>query len=136
MTRDEFAAMLKGREYGSELSREEEKLAESLGLLVVTGASDDLTEFYGAFRDEAGAGDKTTHLITRKGLIPEHNDCECDYCGFKEIKKGASKILARFDHKGYSWFISTELPFAVFDIVEDDTKYCRGIVINVKDIPA
>jgi len=52
MTAAEFAEMLNGREYGNELTRNEEAMAKEYGLVVAYGASDDLMEFGGAICDE------------------------------------------------------------------------------------
>lgn len=136
MTRDEWAAKLNGCEYGDEIDRKEAAKAKADGVLIVYGASDDLTEFAGAFNDEAGAYDGATHLITRKGLIPPHGDCDCDHCGYENFVKKASTIEALWcAEEGYSWTFATAIPHATFEVTEDDEPYCRGIVIDVKDIP-
>lgn len=54
MTLKEFAKMLDGREYGGEITKEEEALAKELGFVVVFGYSDDNAELRGAIDDETG----------------------------------------------------------------------------------
>lgn len=49
--------MLNGREYGDEITREEEAMAKAHGLVVVFGYSDDNMEFCGAITDEVGCYD-------------------------------------------------------------------------------
>lgn len=135
MTREELAAKLNGREYGSEIGKTEEKLAKEAGLVVVFGYSDDNVEFRGAFDDEIGAWNGTTVLITKAGPIPEH-DCDCEYCGYKTLIATAASVEAVWNDNGIPWEMKTALPHSVFEIVEDGEPFCRGIVIDVKDIPA
>jgi len=135
MNMHEAAAELHGNEYGREGSRDLWASMKASGLVAIFGASDDLTEFRGAIYDEAGAGEVTEHRLTQKGL-PE-NDCDDSDCPYfrKLLKNIPVAVTARWDHEGYSWFIETDLPHAPFDIVEDDEKYCRGVVIALADLP-
>jgi hypothetical protein len=139
MTKEELAALLNGRGYGSEITPEEEALAKESGLLVIFGASDDLTELRGAVCDEAGAYNGATHRIDAKGFLPEwdsvdHDDEEECRAYFARDGKGG-EVRAKWAEDGYSWVIETDLPHATFDITEDDEAYCRGIVIAVSDLP-
>ena len=59
----EFAARLNGREYRSEITKDECAEAKSAGLVVVFGASDDLIEFGGALHGEGGCFDGGTFLL-------------------------------------------------------------------------
>ena len=54
MTMETLAAILDGREIGSEITKAEADQAKAAGLVVVFGASDDLMEFRGAIYDEIG----------------------------------------------------------------------------------
>ena len=56
MTKKELAEKLNGRQYGDSFEDVLEDAKQS-GLVMVTGASDDLMEFAGAFRDEGGCFD-------------------------------------------------------------------------------
>lgn len=69
MKKEELAAMLNGREYRNEITREEAAEAKAAGLVVVYGASDDLMEFEGAIRDELGCYDGGTAFVDKKGLL-------------------------------------------------------------------
>ena len=134
MTKEELAALLNGREYRKEITREEEAAAKAAGLLVIFGASDDLTELRGAINDEAGAWDGATHRIDHEGFVPDwesvdHDDEDACAAYFK--RKGSGVMVeAKCDWKGYSWWIETDVPHATFDILEEDEPYCRGIVID------
>jgi hypothetical protein len=137
MTPKEFAEMLHGREYRSEITKEEQRIAADNGLVIVTGYSDDNMEFYGAFRDEVSCFDGGDAFIAHDdpfvGLI--ENRCDCDDCPYyKKIKQAARKITAVWYTEGYSWIYKTDIPHVTFDIVEGDDLYCRGIVFAVSDI--
>lgn len=110
-------------------------------MIVVLGASDDLIEFHGAFRDEAGAGDEEVIIISEKGILekPIHDDMdeedfEEQFLEYVESKKRGNKIVSFWDTEGYSWCYGTDLPHATFEIFEDGEKYCRGMVIDIKDL--
>jgi len=133
MTKEELAAKLNGREYGSILSHQEGMDAERDGLVVVFGYSDDNVEFRGAIYDEVDAYDGTTVKINRRGVVQRHT-CDCKYCGYKG--PGGEKIKAQWcEVEWYSWTFETEIPHATFDIMEDGETFCRGIVIDVRDLP-
>lgn len=53
MTKKELAERLNGRQYGDSFEDVLEEAKQS-GLVIVTGALDDLMEFEGAIRDEGG----------------------------------------------------------------------------------
>lgn len=131
MTKEELATLLNGRQYGEEITPEEEAEAKAAGLVVIFGASDDLMEFRGAINDEAGVYDGTTVYLTPKGLLAN----ECGHAGcpyFEEIREAITVIIeALWDSEGYSWVYETEMPHATFDILEGDEKYCRGIVVEL-----
>lgn len=131
-TKEELAKRLNGRPYGAEMRKEEEAAAARDGLVVVFGASDDLMEFRGAICDEAVCNDGWDILVNRLGPVEGHEDCECQYCSFSP--ESFETIKAIWDKDGYSWTYKTKIPHATFDIIEDDTKYCRGIVFELADM--
>jgi hypothetical protein len=59
----EWADRLNGRQYRGELTRSEGDQANTDRVLIVYGASDDLTEFDGILWDEAGAYNGATLAI-------------------------------------------------------------------------
>lgn len=133
MTKEELAAKLNGREYGKEISKIEKMQAEEFGLVVVFGYSDDNIEFTGAIDDEFGCCNGGTAYLHRAGLFENCED-ECQYS--KAAKAKCAQIRAVWDSGGYSWTYKTEIPHAVFDILEDGEKYCRGIVFDMMDLPS
>lgn len=130
-TLKEVAALLDGREYGSEVTTEEAQQLKKDGFTVVFGYSDDCVEFRGAIYDEASLfeGGKI-YLSGFEGLL--HNDCEDDRCPyFKRLRKDTQYIEAFWDSEGYSWtFDFPGVAYETFDIMEDGEKYCRGIVFE------
>lgn len=115
MTKEQLASMLNGRQYGEEITREEEKLAKESGLVVIFGASDDLCEMRGAIYDEFDCYDG--------------GDIECEeYPG---------KLRAIWcPESGGSWGYETDLLYVEFRIYEDDELYCVGIVVELKQCQA
>ena len=111
-------------EYCKELRRE--------GIVVVRGYSDDLVEFDGAISDEFGAGE---YYLNSKGLI--RSECEDDRCPYFEkiLKEATYYIKTQWcEVEDYAWAYDTNIPHAVFDVMEDEDKYCRGIVFKLKDL--
>jgi hypothetical protein len=51
------------------------------------------------------------------------------------LEKAATIEALWCKENGYSWTYKTAIPHAAFDIMEDKLKYCRGIVIALKDLP-
>lgn len=135
MTKEELAQKLNNREYGEEITDAEEKAAKQAGLVVLFGYSDDNAEFRGAINDEVGAYEGTEIYVTRSAVLGEHEDCECDFCGFKAAKAKAAMVKAVWGGADYSWAYNTKIPHAKFDVLEDGTKFCRGIVFSVNDLP-
>jgi hypothetical protein len=137
MTRDELAAMLNGRKYRKEITRDENKAARSDGLIVVFGASDDLLEFHGVMGDEIGAYNGTTARVSTRFEVIQKMDGEDDFleAGWTPPKPLFS-VKAEWCPDGFpgSWLITTDQPHSTFDIMEDGELYCRGIVIDTKEI--
>lgn len=142
MNTQELAALLTGREYGSEIDRTEEHQAKAAGLVVAFGASDDLLELRGAIHDETYPDGGIGARVDAKGVVPTfesvlddgEKDALRDY--FKRENGGAVIRAAWEGEPGYSWIISTDVPHQTFEIVEDGEPYCRGIVFSLADIPA
>lgn len=134
MTPQEAAAKLNNGQYRKEVSPEMAKSLKFAGLVAVYGASDDLMEFDGAIQDEVGCYEGGTIYITRNG--PLVNDCDNDDCPhFEKLKEKTATIAAKWDDGGFSWRYETDIPHATFVIMEDDEKYCEGIVFAIADVP-
>jgi hypothetical protein len=136
LTKEQLVALLNGRQFTDEITPAEEKQAKEVGLVVVFGGSDDLVEFRGAIRFEGDCYNGGTFYIHRQGVLPAHEDCECQFCGFNARKAESVKIDAVWGKDGYSWTYKTEVPHDTFEILDSSAKYCRGIVFALEDLPA
>lgn len=145
MTKEALASLLNGRAYTKEITDDEAATAKANGLVVLFGASDDLCELRGAIYDEVDAYDSTTVLIGTDGkFLPELEDEEKKalkkHGALKaalDLRKAATKIQVRWCHESepdYSWTLTTDAPHAPFDIMEDGGKFCRGLVIDLKEL--
>lgn len=136
LSKELLAGLLTGREYGKEMAKEEGQQAKAAGLIVIFGASDDLMEFRGFVDDERGA--PTIALLDAKGLLPFREDIQHDDEALKDYFARAPQVRAVDalwgKEDGYSWTYRTDVPHAIFEIVEDGEPYCRGIVIDVADL--
>jgi len=136
MTKEELASMLNGRAYREEITREEERIAGDNGLVVMFGYSDDNVELCGAINEEVSAWEGTTiPFLNGKILKSECKDENCPY--FKELAKSPNikKVEALWGKEGeYSWTFKTDIPHATFEILEDNEKFCRGIVFDINSI--
>jgi len=136
MNYKEFADMLTGREAGEETNKEDMKIAKDNRLVVVTGASDDLMEFYGCINDEVGCFNGGSAFVTKKGILV--NECDDEDCPYYQDKldRGEYHVIEALwcDEEGYSWTYKTDIPHSTFEIMEDGEHYCRGIVFSIDDL--
>lgn len=140
MNASEFAALLNGREYGSEITEAEEAQAKAAGLVVVFGYSDDNVELRGALDEEIGAYEGTNLRITSAGIMPlwegddgiSEEDAEA-YFALKRLPFKTIECVWCPKGEGMSWAYRTEIPHATFDVMEDGETYCRGIVFALID---
>ena len=135
MNKEELAERLDGREYPFRLTKEERQKAEEYGLVVVYGASDDFIEFEGAINDELCFSGGWVYIYPRE-LLPhpkfKHTCLECKH--FRKATSNAKGIKASWDKEGYSWIYETDIPHVTFDVMEDGSKYCRGIIFDIKEL--
>ena len=144
MNKEKFAAMLNGREYRNEITKDEAAQAKAAGLVVVYGASDDLMEFAGALYDEVGVYGGGMALVDAKGVLDrdqiEDDDDEA-IAEFVARSKTAQSIEALWndsvsDASVPAWTYMTDIPHATFDVMDDGELYCRGIVFALADLTA
>jgi hypothetical protein len=128
MNIDEFAIGLTGREYGREISKEEERLAKELGFVVVFGYSDDNAEFRGAIDDEVGCYNGGNIYLDRNGILEK---CECQ-CKYSKLAKEKARVIKAI--WGESWEYETSIPHAEFEIYDDDEICCKGIVFDIREL--
>lgn len=133
----EWAMLLDGREYGSEVSNEESKQAASENIVIVYGYSDDNMEFAGAITDEVGCYDGGIALINPATGDLFVNECEDESCPYAHKEAGEClEITAVWADPaiGGSWSYRTDIPHKTFRIMEDGELYCVGIVFSLDDL--
>lgn len=131
ITKEEMAVRLHGREYGEEILDGEEAEAADAQLLIVLGASDDLVEFYGAWRDEAGGPGEV--LFDAIGVLPDRDDDwdDAEMLAYLTRKKTAFSLDSEFERDGWEFAFS---PAAKFQIFEEGEVYGEGLVIDLKEL--
>lgn len=147
MNKEEFAKLLNGREYGMEITKDEERIAKESGLIVIFGYSDDNVELRGALRDEICAFEGACFVIAKAGdkvvvsqnpkFYREIDDLEAIALEpeiYALNNKNKFKAVWYPSELKCSWLIKTEVPHATFDIFEDGELFCRGVVIEFADL--
>ncbi|WP_176514296.1 hypothetical protein [Pseudomonas faucium] len=137
MTKEELAAQLNGLEYPTRIPGALIVAAQSAGLVILCGASDDLMKFYGARREEIGCYDGGTAFVDADGVLPDRDclDGDEEIAEYVQRQKSAKPIEALWcKEDGYSWTYKTDIPHATFEVVEDEEPYCRGIVFSLADL--
>jgi len=148
MTAAQLASELAGGEDGDCPTKEQVAKAKESGLLIVFPYSDDNMEFRGVWEDEFGCYGGGEVRINHLGLegFPPNSGCDpdmdnCQYCVLygKYLKENfPHKIKAKWEDDGESdtpaWTYETEVPHETFRIMLDGDVWCRGLVINVKDL--
>lgn len=136
MNATELATKLNGMKYPLRIPLELLKEAKESGLLVVYGESDDLMEFDGAFRDEADVYDGGTVMVYKEGILGDRDERDTDdqLKQWLDNKSASKPIEAVWDNGEYSWSYETDISHETFDILKDNEKYCRGLVISIADI--
>ena len=140
----EIAEQLDGQQYpldrGAEVKRIFEAAKEA-GIVIVFGASDDLIEFRGAIEDEAGCYDGGTVFFDRDGVLPINEDLTLQDDEPRNVEE-CRRIVKRFDEAikmkaiwgkdEISWQYELDQDHIIFDVLEDDDIYCKGIVFKLQ----
>lgn len=120
-------------------------LAKPNDLVVIVGQSDDILAFYGSIDDEVSAWGGTTATIDVEGIRPEWcSDWYMSEAGaesyFARKKLPSMTITAVWcgsdsdDLDAPPWTISSNSDCATFTMLEDGQVFCRGIVVDLKDL--
>jgi hypothetical protein len=130
----ELAEALDGIDYDDAI---EARLANAKekGLLIIAGASDDLTEFYGAWRDEAGLGEI---VIDAKGILPSvdeirDSDEADDIVAWGVRRKAAKTIRAKFGDNGHEYDMG-DIPHATFRMFDSEALFSTGVVLHISSL--
>lgn len=123
MTKKELAEKLNGRQYGDGFE-DVLKEAKQSGLVIVTGASDDLMEFEMVIRGASGCFDGEVYLSRSDGDQGGANNWInvkwCNAVNRNGLRKSQS----------YETFVSCER----FYIFKGQDIYCEGLVFSVEDL--
>lgn len=118
-----LADMIGEAEYRSELSEEQISFAQDNGLVVVYGASDDLTIIGGAWDDELQNGKYWFNSYSKSEFIDDDFVSENEKIGLNFIET---------DY--YPFSVSTDIQHSTFPIMEDGELYGTGIIFSLKDL--
>jgi len=138
LTAEQFARLLDGREYGEEITKEEEAIAVESRLFVFFGYSDDNLEMRGIYNNELSAYDGNEIDIAQTLNTPYwsvvSDQMKATLGSFISFKTFNVKAIWNPDDLDTSWLITTDVPSFPFDIMEDGNLFCRGIVIAESDV--
>ncbi|PJJ27797.1 hypothetical protein [Lacrimispora celerecrescens] len=129
MDKKELARLIDGREYGYEPFRDVRQAAKESGLVIVSGASDDLMEIDGAIYDEQGCFEGGVIYFDRQGAFGSDG-----YATNKIVALWCDRSALDENGKVITWTYKTDIPHETFMIYEDVAPYCRGIVFNLADV--
>jgi hypothetical protein len=138
VTPQDIAARLNNIEYRTDIAQSILDDAKTHGLVIVTGASDDLIEFEGAAYEEYSCYGGATIPVGKDGEPIFGCEEPCDHCqATQDAENAKTKIEAKWAFNDYSWFIDINLDpkkYGAFNVLEDGETYCRGIVFAIEDI--
>lgn len=132
-----LAAILNGRQYGSEITDEEQRAAADAGLVVVFGYSDDNVELRGAIDAEVSAYNGT--IVRLDGSDVLENDCENEDCPhFERAMAQAPFFRARWcaPDAVAAWTFAVSWPHETFRVMEEGDLFCVGVVFALADVAA
>lgn len=129
MTLKELAEKLDGTTEYPSMPKDIVKMAEESGIVIVHGCSDDLIEFEGAIRDEAGCFDGGKVYFNKSGFIEEGSKAERF---IKVFWDGQCEDEKR--HFEATWEYETDIPHETFRMYSEEELYCKGMVFYLKDI--
>ncbi len=143
-TKEELAKLLNNRPGTFGLTKEERNQCIKNGLVVVSGASDDLMEFDGAINEEYGAyGNGQSILFTKLGKEYNSEHDEMIETLEKELGISINIPLNSIDNfyfdennqnKYLQWSYKTKIPHSKFKYFEDSEYYSIGIIFSISDL--
>ena len=157
-TIEDLAQLLDGNEYRDELYNEYginvSDICKNNKWVIIYGASDDLIEFNGFIDDEDGAWDGALCKLVKPGDFYLKNEDEETYkksknYKFVPISENELNIIKNNNYKDTcvveqlwcpddseaSWQVNVKgVPFARFNIMEDEELYCEAAVIDLSSL--
>ncbi len=129
MNLKQAAKLLNGRQYLQETTVEEENLFAELGFVAVFGYSDDSSVLTGAINENiccCGSHMIPIHEFIKQGVAKNSSDI---------VKLDSKYINAVWvGNTEYSWTYETNIVHETFDIMEDQYKFCKGIIFDINNM--
>ena len=132
--------MLEGKTYDDRLD-EAEAFAKEHNLVFAFGCSDDsddVVEFYGAFRDEAYCYQGGDIPFTKKGVVSDDGELEeaikfLEANGYdvSSIHSQTNTVTAVMDK---FWRLDTAIPHETFNLFEDGELVSVGVAFSMEDV--
>jgi hypothetical protein len=111
------------------------RLAKENRLVIVCGESDDIMAFYGAIDDEVGCYDGCGAFVDAQGMIPSRDSIDQDDETLHNWfhRKAVAKPIAALwcNEPNISWTFRTHIPHYTFNVMEEGSIFCRGIVFSL-----
>ena len=142
ITLKEMAEKLNGITYDDCLYKLHDGLAveaKENGIVICTGASDDLVEFDGAIYDEGDCFDGGDVYFDKDSIAQNGeelpNKITVIWCGMVDGESaGPDRDFQTEDGETIAWCYQTDIPHETFMVYEYVGPYCRGIVFLIEDL--
>ena len=140
-----MAEMLNGRNYGYEITEEQEEIAKDAGLVIVFSYTDDWIELRWAINDYGISPNNKIFFIDKKDKEIIKN-LEHYTAGKNNLFKTIAKEyfekncieLEMMTKRDWEYFLNYKLKsnteVATFDIMEGWKKICEWIIFNINDL--
>lgn len=143
MTPQQFAAMLNGREYGEEITKDEAALAKQHGLVVMYGHSDDAVVLHGAIDAIFNAYNGTRFHLDKDGFIPVGSVVPVPF--ERRIAWGVRRdkgtlVHARWNCNNIAWsfgFVRGGVMVELgkeFEVYENGERFSFGVVFHINEL--
>lgn len=136
MNIDELVDELNGSNYPLDISSEIVAKAKASGLVIVTGASDDIVSFSGAIDGEGYAFDGGKVYVHPEGVLDDFENLESED-EFEQYyaNKVKARVIEAFWYKDdVKWSYDTNIPHKTFKLLKGDDVCCCGLVFSTSDI--
>ena len=129
----QLQTMLHNRQYRDETTPEIIQFAKDNNLVIVFGSSDDLVEFCGAIDDERYAHIYTEIFLSKQKILTSECELGSSCPHWKELNESMPESIKKITINGNHPYWTYQVDFAhlTFDILEDEDKYCEGIIFSL-----
>lgn len=142
MKRTQLAQLLQGMQLEVSVPDSIALKAEKGGLVIVYAVGDDRIELRGAIRATAHRFEGGEVHFDVQGVLPLYDDIdatdEAEARGYFDRKRMAAELEAKWSggrtaDEPYRWVFKTAIPHSTFDMWDEMTPYCKGIVFSLAD---